>query len=90
MPNDNEPHKRKLSELKKLKKARFEARRKEYWDNRKELENKLGLEGYEQYERREIIRYMLDSDTVPLKYIFSDEELDELIDIYFPPEKESL
>lgn len=87
MPNDNEPHKRKLSNFNK---SETDAGRREYWENRKELENKLGLEGYEQYEQREIIRYMLESDTVPIKYVFSDDELDELIDIYFPPEWEYL
>lgn len=85
MPSNQEPQKKKLSELKKLKKARSEEGKREYWQKRKELENKLGLEGYEQYEQREIIRYMLEIDSPSIKFIFSDEELDDLIDIYFPP-----
>jgi hypothetical protein len=92
MPDNQEPKKRKLSELKKIRKAEQEERKKEYWVRRKELENSLGLEGYEQYECREIIRFMLeaDSDMYTIHYPISDDELDELIDIYFPPEKECL
>ncbi len=89
---NQEPKKQKLSELKKQKKAQQEERKREYWIKRKELENKLGLEGYEQYECREIIRFMLETDTdlFAIQSPITDDELDELIDIYFPPEKECL
>jgi hypothetical protein len=77
---NQEPKKRKLSELKKQRKAQQEERKREYWIKRKELENQLGLEGYEQYECREIIRFMLETDTdlFAIQSPITDDELDEL------------
>ena len=90
--HDIPPQKRKLSELKKQRRAEQEERKREYWRKRKELENTLGLEGYEQYECREIIRFMLETepDIYSVHHPITDSELDDLIDLYFPPNSEKL
>jgi hypothetical protein len=88
MSEEENPDKKKLSELKKQRRKEQEERRKEYWLKRKEMENVLGLEGYEQYEKREVVRFMLEleNDLIGEDRIdLSDDELDELIDLYFPP-----
>ena len=88
MSGDESSNKKKLSEIKKQRKKEQEERRKEYWNHRHELENILGLEGYEQYEKREVVRFMLEMENDLIgseKVDLSDDELDDLIDIYFPP-----